>query len=142
MGRGIPQRQCGVGDFELAPIEFGKAGHIDHLSDWQHCIGGLADADGAAAILKSQPLAHAVGSNAAMKVEHALGQRIPRQSSHLANGLNGNALGSRREDFDVRGARDQHPHAGHAAVDVTAQIRHGADADAGADCAVEIRQIR
>ena len=59
--RGVLLRRSGIGDFELAPIEFGKAGHVDPLSGWQHCARGSANADGAGAILKSQSLTHAIG---------------------------------------------------------------------------------
>ena len=70
-----------------------------------------------------------------------LGQRIPRQRNRLPNGLNGNALGSRREDLKVGTSGDPHPHTGSAAVNVTAQVRHGAHPDVGTSFASEIWKI-
>ncbi len=137
-----PLHQSGVGDFELTAIEFGKGRHVDHLSDWQHCVGGRPNANGAAVIFKTQFLAHAIGLDAAVEVERALGQRISGQCSHLANVLNPNALGSRRKNFDVRVAGHPHLNQGRAAVNITAQVSHGAYPDAATDFVGEVRQVR
>ena len=75
-----------------------------------------------------------------MEVEHAFGQRIPRQGSQLANGLNGDVLGSRREDFDVRAAGNPHLDASCAAVNIPAQISHGAYTNACTSGAGEVRK--